>query len=260
MLPLLLKRHDATVFAAVPAVFRRLLHKPLPDFPKLRHALSAGEKLPEPVRTRWREGTGTDIHEAFGQTECSTFLSGSPERPAPPGTLGYVQPGRAVAIVGPNGPVERGTEGEIAVARSDPGLCIGTLNDQLPDLPEWVRTGDRGLMQIDGSIRYLGRADDVLTAGGFRISPVEIEEAFADFDGLTGIAVTDARVAEDTVVVAAYYTSSRTLDEKAMHDYAASRLAPHKRPRLFVRVEALPHSPNGKLLRKALPTAKPAPS
>lgn len=87
-LPLLLKRHDATIFAAVPGVFRRLLQRPLPNMPKLRHALSAGEKLPDSIRERWRAETGTDIHEAFGQTECSTFLSGCPDHPASPGTLG----------------------------------------------------------------------------------------------------------------------------------------------------------------------------
>lgn len=91
-LPLLLKRHDATIFAAAPGVYRQILRTAIPDLPKLRHALSAGEKLSEALRRSWNEATGTALHEAFGLSECSTFLSGAPARPAPPDTLGYAQP------------------------------------------------------------------------------------------------------------------------------------------------------------------------
>ena len=74
-LPLLLKRHDATIFAAAPGVYRPLLRSPIPPMPKLRHGLSAGEKLPEPIREAWTSATGTTIHEALGMSECSTFIS-----------------------------------------------------------------------------------------------------------------------------------------------------------------------------------------
>jgi hypothetical protein len=76
---------------------------PLPPLRKLRHGLSAGEKMPETLRARWEAATGTAVHEAFGMSECSTFVSGSPARPAPPGTLGYPQPGRRVAVVDGDG-------------------------------------------------------------------------------------------------------------------------------------------------------------
>ena len=103
-LPLLIARHDVTIFAAVPGVYRRLLRlDPLPRMGKLRHGLSAGEKLPDETRAAWRDRTGTDIHEAFGQSECSTFVSGSPSRPAPPGTLGLPQPGRRIALLDDEG-------------------------------------------------------------------------------------------------------------------------------------------------------------
>ena len=87
-LPLLLKRFDATIFAAAPGVFRQMLRATLPPLPRLRHALSAGEKLPDATRAAWQEATGTEVHEALGMSEVSTFLSGCPTRPAPAGTTG----------------------------------------------------------------------------------------------------------------------------------------------------------------------------
>src|SRR5690606_4773332 len=89
-LPLLARRFDVTVFAAVPGVYRRILAQG--DglaLPRLRHGLSAGERLPPALRARWHAATGTDLHEAMGLSECSTFLSSSPARPAPEGATGY---------------------------------------------------------------------------------------------------------------------------------------------------------------------------
>jgi acyl-coenzyme A synthetase/AMP-(fatty) acid ligase len=83
-LPLLLRRHDATILAAAPGVFRRLLRSDGEiALPRLRHGLSAGEKLPEPLRAQWTGVTGTALHEALGMSECSTFLSGAPPAPRP---------------------------------------------------------------------------------------------------------------------------------------------------------------------------------
>jgi len=127
-LPDLLAEHEATIFAAAPGIYRRLLRQVIPPMPRLRHGLSAGEKLPEITRVIWQEKTGTPIFEAYGMSECSTFISGSPAAPAAPGTLGQAQAGRSVALVGPSGPVPAGTEGVIAVHKSDPGLMLGYLD------------------------------------------------------------------------------------------------------------------------------------
>ncbi|MFN7053108.1 MAG: AMP-binding protein, partial [Gemmobacter sp.] len=116
-LPLLLKRFDATILAAAPGVIRQMLRTTLPALPKLRHGLSAGESLLPALRQDWRDRTGTDLHEALGMSECSTFISGSPARPAPEGCAGYPQPGRRVAVLGAEGPVLRGEAGTLAVHR-----------------------------------------------------------------------------------------------------------------------------------------------
>ncbi len=98
-LPGLLAAHDATIFAAAPGVYRRMLRAQMPAMPRLRHGLSAGEKLPDTIRAAWQAQTGTPIHEAYGMSECSTFISGAPDHPAPAGTLGYPQPGRHVQLM-----------------------------------------------------------------------------------------------------------------------------------------------------------------
>ena len=101
LLPLLLARHDATLFAAAPGVIRKL-NAALPDqfrIPKLRHVLSAGEKLSPDVRSTWRMKTGVDMYEAFGMSECSTFLSSAPHRPSADHALGWPQRGRRISCV-----------------------------------------------------------------------------------------------------------------------------------------------------------------
>lgn len=256
-MPLLLKRHDATLFAAVPGVYRKILKQDTKlSLPHLRHGLSAGEKLSDTLRRQWKSATGTPIHEAFGLSECSTFISGSPDHPAAPGTVGRPQTGRRVAIIGADGPVSTGEDGTIAVHRSDPGLMLGYL-----DAPEataekfagdWFVTGDQGVMDADGQITYLGRADDMMNAGGFRVSPIEVETALAPHPGIGEIAVTEIEVKEGARVIITFYTGPETLDPAELDAFAHERLAAYKVPRGYVHLDALPTGANGKLLRRAL--------
>ena len=257
MLPLLAKRHDATMIAAVPGVYRRLLKAPLPPLPRLRHALSAGEKLPETIRNSWASATGTAIHEAYGQTECSTFISGSPTRPAPEGTLGYPQPGRRIVLLDCDGTLSApGETGEIAVSTDDPGLALEV--DGARPTGAWFRTGDLGSFTPEGAVVYHGRADDVLTAGGYRISPLEIEAAFEAHPDIEAAAAVDHHLSPDTVVVALHYAAAAPIDEAILARLAGEALAPQKRPRLFLHHAELPRGRNGKLLRRALGPATDA--
>ncbi|MHA6345486.1 class I adenylate-forming enzyme family protein [Roseivivax sp. CAU 1761] len=255
-LPLLLKRHEATIFAATPGVYRNLLKAGPLALPKLRHGLSAGEKLAAPIREAWQEATGTPIFEAYGMSECSTFISASPGRPAAPGTLGRPQPGRRIAILGPDGPVAHGAPGEIAVHRSDPGLMLGYVG--APEATaakfrgEWFLTGDQGSMAEDGSVTYLGRADDMMNAGGFRVSPLEVEAALLAHPGIDEVGVTDVEIKPGVTLIAAFWTGPAPLEEAALAGWAADRLARYKQPRIWQRAEALPKNPNGKLSRRAL--------
>ena len=262
-LPLLLKRFDATIFAAAPGVYRQLLAgRSNIDAPHLRHGLSAGEKLPDSTRAAWTAATGRPVHEALGMSECSTFVSGSPARPAPLGATGYAQTGRRVAILGGDGrPVPRGTPGTLAIHRDDPGLMLGYLD--APDetaarfAGSWFLTGDTAEMAADGAITYLGRSDDMMNAGGVRVSPLEVEAALSAHDGIAEVACVEIEVKADTTVIAAFYTGPEPLPEADLAAFAADHLARYKQPRLFVHRDALPKSANGKIDRKTLRQSGP---
>ncbi len=256
-LPLLLKRHDATIFAAAPGVYRKILgHQTSILMPHLRHGLTAGEKLSDTIRTSWERATDTALYEAYGMSECSTFISASPSNPAAPGTLGQPQPGRRLALLGSEGPVPVGQEGTIAIHRSDPGLMLGYLNaeeeTQARMQGDWFLTGDQGVMDESGNITYLGRSDDMMNAGGYRVSPMEVEAVLNAHPEITQAAVTDIEVKQDARLIMAFYTAPSPVADAALTSYVQENLAAYKQPRGYFHVEALPTGANGKLLRRAL--------
>ena len=257
-LPVLLKQHRATIFAAAPGVFRKIMQEEGQlNLPDLRHGLCAGEKLSRHLHERWVHSTGTELYEAYGMSECSTFISSSPSHPARGEALGQPQPGRRVAIVGPGGPVPQGQEGTIAIHRNDPGLMLTYLN--APEEAEarmagnWFLTGDQGAMSADGQITYLGRDDDMMNAGGYRVSPVEVEAALSAHPGITQVGAAAVEVKQDSFIIVAFYSGPEELDAATLHAYVSDKLARYKQPRAFVHLSALPTGGNGKLLRRALP-------
>ncbi len=257
-LPLLMKRFDATIFAAAPGVYRQLLKMPVPPLPRLRHGLSAGEKLPDPTRAAWEAATGTAVYEALGMSEVSTYISASPARPAAPGTAGYPQPGRRVAVLGDDGqPVARGAPGQLAVAADDPGLMLGYWGAEEESAARlqggWFLTGDMAVMAEDGAIAYLGRDDDMLNAGGYRVSPLEIERAFDAHPGVAESAAVELPVREGVSVIAlAYAPQGADPGEDALQAHAQAHLARYKQPRLYRAMSALPRAANDKLDRRRL--------
>ncbi len=256
-LPALLHRHRATIFAAAPGVYRKFLRGGVLDLPDLRHGLCAGEKLSRHVYEAWEAATGCCLYEAFGMSECSTFISSSPAHPAQGGALGQPQPGRKVAVVGTDGPVPVDQEGTIAIHRSDPGLMLGYLGAPEETAAryqgEWFLTGDQGAMSANGQIRYLGRSDDMMNAGGYRVSPIEVETALTAHPGITQAGAAAVEVKEDTYIIAAFYTGPEELKTEDLQAFASERLARYKQPRAYVHLDALPSGANGKLLRRALP-------
>jgi acyl-coenzyme A synthetase/AMP-(fatty) acid ligase len=113
--------------------------------------------------------------------------------------------------------------------------------------------GDQGAMAVDGQITYLGRDDDMMNAGGYRVSPVEVESVLSRYPGITQVGAAAVEVKQDTFVIAAFYSGPDRLDEDALHAYVQANLARYKQPRAFVYLPELPTGGNGKLLRRALP-------
>jgi acyl-coenzyme A synthetase/AMP-(fatty) acid ligase len=256
-LPELLKEQDATIFAAAPGVYRQMLSRCTRlDLPGLRHGLSAGEKLPRAIADRWQSVTGHPLYEAYGMSECSTFISHDPGAPVVTGTMGRPQKGRRVALLRNGDPVAVGEEGTIAVGRGDPGLMLCYFGDEAATQArmkgDWFLTGDQAIMRPNGQLVYMGRDDDMMNAGGFRVSPIEVENALSDHPGITAVAATTVEVKADTEVIAAFYTGPDALDDADLQTYVASRLARYKQPRLYIHVPRLPLGANGKILRRVL--------
>ena len=241
-------QNDVTIFAAAPGVYRQILKSDI-SVPTLRHGLSAGEHLSDNLRCAWNAQTGTDLHQAFGMSECSTFISGSPKAPARPGSSGRPQKGRKIAILEDAAPAPFGTSGALAIAARDPGLMLHYLGDA-PPKADWFDTGDLAKMDEDGSITYLGRADDLMNAGGFRVSPLEVEACFTQLTGVSTCAAVEIKIKQDTSVIALFHEGGT--DEHSLRAHAETHLARYKQPRLYIPVDALPYGRNGKLNRRVL--------
>lgn len=258
-LPDAIVKSRATIFAGAPGIYRQMLkRKTLPPMPDLRHGLSAGEKMPLATHAAWTAATGTAVYEALGMSEVSTYLSTSPLTGARPDIAGYPQSGRRLAVLDPDTnavqPID--APGTLAVSRRDPGLMLGYLNRD--DLfatrcrGEWFLTGDTVSMAEDGAVTYLGRDDDMLNAGGFRVSPAEVEAAVTAYPGIAEAAAVAAPIRDDASIIAVAFTAPTPIDLDALMGHCQERLARYKQPRLLRQVTNLPRSANGKLLRKAL--------
>ena len=261
-LPRLLGRYGVTLFAAAPGVYRKMLKSAAPlALPHLRHGLTAGERLPDATRAAWMAATGRPVYEAYGLSECSTPVSCSPYRPAPPGVTGFVQPGRNIAVLGPDAaPAPDGTAGVIAVHRDDPGLFLDYFANPEERAArmagDWFVTGDHGVMDAQGALTVLGREDDMMNAGGFRVSPIEVEEALSACAEAGQVAVVEVATATGSTTIAAFYTGSAEAARLAAH--AETCLAPYKRPRIYRHMATLPLAGNGKINRRALREEGPA--
>ena len=255
-LPELLQRSGATLFAAAPAIYRQMLKSGAPlMLPDLRHGLTAGEKLAGQVRADWTTATGLMLHEAFGLSECSTFVSSCPALPAQAGCVGYAQPGRRIAVMDASGTiVPRGQIGILAVHRSDPGLFLTYLGAEDETKArfcgDWFLTGDLAEMAADGAIRTLGRVDDMMNAGGFRVAPDEVETAFALCPGAGDVAAVEMALGPGKSVIALFYTGPA--DPPSLQAHANACLARYKQPRVYRWLKTLPYTANGKLNRRAL--------
>ena len=106
----------------------------------------------------------------------------------------------------------------------------------------------------DGYLLHCGRADDTMNAGGYRVSPAEVEAALVSCAGIYEVGVAERRVQPDVTIIVAYVVRSpgSAIGESDVLQHSADRLAAYKQPRQVIFVAALPRSANGKLLRRQL--------
>lgn len=262
--PELIRQTEATLFAAVPGVYRQML-KYAPrgrlDVGTLRHGLTAGEAPPASLFDDWLARTGTPLFEALGMSEISTYISSSPSVQRKRGTVGKPQPGRRIAVLAVEGgdePLPPGQEGLLAVHRSDPGLMLGYWKRPAEEAEvlrgEWFCGGDLAVIDDEGYVTHLGRANEIMKALGYRVSPLEVEAAIGSHPDVAEVACAELRVRDDVSVIAAYVVPriGAAIDAATVKAHAAAQLAAYKCPREVVIVDALPRTPNGKVQRSRL--------
>jgi acyl-coenzyme A synthetase/AMP-(fatty) acid ligase len=255
----------ATLFAAVPSLYRRILKygavSPA-SFPELRHGLTAGEALPASLYREWTERTGRELYEALGMSEISTYLSSGPSVPVKPGSPGKPQAGRKVAIVSEAEdtpvPVSGPETGLLAVHRDEPGLMLGYWNRAEETAAafrgDWFLTGDRARQDEDGYFWYEGRADDLMNAFGYRVAPEEVERVLAADPQVQEVAVTAVLAREGVSLITAFVVPALPgqLDIDRLAAFAAENLAEYKRPKVYKVLDQLPRTPSGKVRRSVL--------
>lgn len=266
--PTLIARHRATLFAAVPSLYRQILKYAdlgAVDLGTLRHGVTAGEALSPELLAAWTEATGKPLYEALGMSECSTYVSSGPTIPVRPGSPGKPQPGRRVAILpaeGPADPLPPGEVGLLAIHRSEPGLMLGYWNRPEEEAAvmrgTWFVGGDLASLDADGYLTFHGRNDDLMNAFGYRVSPNEIEGVLIEHPGVAEVGVAEMAVRADLSVITAFVVPKPdvVMDADDIMAWCLDRLATYKCPREVRFLDALPRTANGKVQRKRLASAR----
>jgi acetyl-CoA synthetase len=230
---------------------------------KLRSIGSGGETLGEELLDWGRATFGVTVNEFYGQTECNVVVANCASlMDVRPGSMGRPVPGHEVAVIDEVGrPCPDGTDGQIAVRGPDPVMFLEYWRNPKATadkfIGEWMVTGDLGRRDEDGYLRYVGRADDVITSAGYRIGPAEIEDCLLKHPAVAmaaAIGVPDPVRTETIkafiVLTAGHATSAALAAELQAH--VRSRLAAHEYPREVEFVDSLPLTATGKIMRREL--------
>jgi acetyl-CoA synthetase len=236
---------------------------------QLQVIASGGESVAAEVLRWTEEELGTVVNEFYGLTEVNHLIGSCAALwPVRPGFMGRPYPGRTVDLVDEAGEaVPDGVEGQIVVRRGDPTGFLGywekpekTADMLLPrpgSAEPWVKTGDLAVRDEQGYFRFMGRNDDLIKSGGYRIGPAEVEEALLALDEVAEAAVIGtpdplrgARV-KALVRLAAGVAPCEAVKMR-IHDHIKGRLAPYKAPRDIEFVDAFPLTTTGKIDRKLL--------
>ncbi|WP_025109116.1 non-ribosomal peptide synthase/polyketide synthase [Pseudomonas sp. H1h] len=234
----------------------------------LRQVMCSGEALPGSVVRRFkRQLPGSELHNLYGPTEAAVDVTAwncaGPLEQTPDNTpIGKpIANTRLYILDAQQQPVPHGVVGElyiggVQVARgylNRPELNVERfLDDPFQANGRLYRTGDVARYLADGNIEYLGRNDDQVKIRGLRIELGEIQARLTQLDGVQEAAVLAREDVPGDKRLVAYYTGE-PLDIDALRSHLLEQLPDYMVPAVFVHLDTLPLSPNGKLDRKALP-------
>ncbi|MDR1412569.1 MAG: AMP-binding protein [Actinomycetes bacterium] len=267
-----------TTFCVPPTMYRFMLQEDVGayDLSSVKTFATAGEPLNAEVSLQWEQLTGKKIREGFGQSEGSVLIATWSWLEPKPGVLGRPAPLYGIRLIADANTAteheaEDGEEGAICVTglRSGfpPGLFVGYYRDPErtaeafgEDGGDRYNLGDMAWRDVDGSITFVGRNDDVIKASGYRIGPFEVESALVAHPAVVEAAVTGAPdavrgtvVKADVVLAAGYEPSDELVRE--LQAWVKQTTAPYKYPRIVAFVDELPKTIGGKIKRAEIRAA-----
>ncbi|XP_023670793.1 acyl-coenzyme A synthetase ACSM3, mitochondrial [Paramormyrops kingsleyae] len=264
-----LSHYPVSTFCTAPTAYRMLVQEDLSryQFQNLKHCLSAGEPINPEVMGKWKTYTGLDIYEGYGQTETVLIAGTFKGMKIKAGSFGKPSPAYDVQVVDDAGEVvSSGTEGNLAI-RVKPQRPFSLFTGYTDD-PErtaqcfrgdFYLTGDRGVMDEEGYLWFVGRSDDVILSAGYRIGPFEVENALIEHAAVAESAVVSSPdpvrgevVKAFVVLTPAYKSKDRDQLTIELQKHVKKVTAPYKYPRKIEFVEQLPKTVSGKIRRVEL--------
>ncbi|HZF45451.1 MAG TPA: AMP-binding protein, partial [Sphingomonadaceae bacterium] len=183
-----MERVGATAFPGVPTMYQALLDHPRlknTDFSSLLVCISGGAPLPEPLHERFEEASGARLVEGYGLTESSGVVSTNPyDGENRHGSIGQPLPETRIRLLDKEDPTRDappGEPGELAIC--GPQVMQGYWNRPeaaaaafaMRNGERWLRTGDIATLDPDFYIRIVDRSKDMITVGGFKVFPSQVE-------------------------------------------------------------------------------------
>jgi acyl-coenzyme A synthetase/AMP-(fatty) acid ligase len=247
----LLEREGVNVLCMAPTEYRVIAKRAtLRPIASLRGLVAAGEALNPEVLRAWKEATGLQIRDGYGQTETGQLTGVPPGEEVRPGSMGRALPGVALSI----------DDGElVADPATVPTFLLGYRGEDgitAPPAGPW-RTGDRVTRDEDGYLFFEGRSDDVIISAGYRIGPFEVESALVEHAAVAEAAVVAApddergSIVRAVVVLRDGFAASDDL-ARALQDHVKAHTAPYKYPRRVDFAAELPRTASGKVRRALL--------
>ena len=264
----LLSKYRVTVFCAAATDLRQLVLQPVSayDLSALRLVISAGETVNPEITERWRSLTNIPLLDGYGLTETLMVVLNYPVMPVKPGSMGRPLPGTQVLLFDDrNQPTPVGQSGRLMIRLPNPQAMLGYWND--PEMSrasiirrgdeEWFDSGDLVKVDDDGYMFYQGRSDDIINSAGYRIGPLEVENAVIEHQAVQECAVVGSPDPERGEVVKAFIVlrsgvAGSELLAGEIQEHVKHVTAPYKYPRKIEFVNALPKTPTGKIRRRIL--------
>jgi len=254
---------EASIFGGVPATYQRLLEyedavgAKRPSRGILKHLMVAGAPLDLTLKARIEEMYEIPLLNCYGITECSpTISSVYPKEPRSDQTVGSFVAGIEGRIIKLDGSIATAGEvGELHVR--GPNVMLGyyrapDLTAAAVDSEGWFKTGDLG--RIENACLYIvGRAKEMIIRSGFNVYPAEVEAVLNSHPAVVQSAVVGKPVPGNEEVVA--FVQLQANSETSVDDlvsYINPLLTAYKRPSQIIRLETLPATSTGKILKSKL--------